>query len=88
MFSFPIISQCGLCKALTQILFVKIHSSPILIINFVNKTFMVVIGKKNLINPRGISKQDKIMVFRVRIVIETIPIRFSSINFTMTSLNL
>ena len=88
MFSFPIISQCGLCKALTQILFVKIHSSPILIINFVNKTFMVMIGKKNLINPRGISKQDKIMVFRVRIVIETIPIRFSSINFTMTSLNL
>ena len=59
-----------------------------LIINFVNKTFMVMIGKKNLINPRGISKQDKIMVFRVRIVIETIPIRFSSINFTMTSLNL
>ena len=88
MFSFPIISQFGLCKALTQILFVKIHSSPMLIINFVNKTFMLVIGKKNLINPRGISKQDKIMVFRVRIVIETIPIRFSSINFAMTSLNL
>ena len=52
MYSIPITSQFGLCKALTQILFVKIHSSPILIINFVNKTFMLVIGKKNLINPK------------------------------------
>ena len=82
--SFKIISK----KINAKLLIVGYGPERESIINFVNKTFMLVIGKKNLINPRGISRHDKIMVFRVRIVIETIPIRFSSINFTMTSLNL
>ena len=81
------ICHLGLCKALTQILLVKIHNSPILIINFVNKTFKFVMGIKNFISPKGISKQDKMRVFKTRIVIETTPIKFSIKYFTLISLS-
>ena len=87
IFSFPIICHFGLCKAFTQILFVKIHNSPTLIINLVNNTFKAVIGKKNFIIPRGINKHDKITVFNTKMVIDVIPIKFSNKNFTLLSLN-
>ena len=58
---------------------------PTFIINFVNNTFSEVIGKKNLIIPKGINKHDKITVFNTKMVIDVIPIRFSNKNFTCSS---
>ena len=54
-------------------------------INFVNNTFSEVIGKKNLIIPKGINKHDKITVLNTKMVIDVIPIKFSNINFTYSS---
>ena len=53
--------------------------------NFVNNTFSEVIGKKNLIIPKGINKHDKITVLNTKMVIDVIPIKFSNINFTFSS---
>ena len=53
--------------------------------NLVNNTFSEVIGKKNLMIPKGINKHDKIKVLITKIVKDIIPIKFSYKNFTCSS---
>ena len=43
-------------------------------------------GKKNLIKPKGINKQERTTVFITRIDIDNNPIKFSNKNFTLISL--